>query len=457
MYDKLDQFYLTDYFGYKFHTFNNKNKYFTDNILKFINRKPVITKLKWNNKLNKEICPLLNQVDLFLIGDIAEPDHIPVYPIIEKHGVAITPILFIQMNGFGGDESNWINNFLYKCKKLIGGYLSKDNKLFLSKKHSPKNRSNNILNNGLINNYKISKVIPLKQYFCTNLHGWLSSDTSYNLKYALNKYNPKSVLELGSWLGKSAHYMKTLKPDIKLYCFDKFQNVCLTPYSYNHPTPIDHFYFNFLRYETFWANLNEFNDVYMISDNAFKAPMMFKSDEIDMIYIDFIKSEKKLMDFLEELFKKFPNTVIVGDDFVFDQVKVAFKKELTQYQKYVGILDESYIISPRPLDKEYYDGFEKKKVSKYVEVAKLIEKGKFPLAIRMVKKAGLKMNENRNDLSLSNTLYHEFVIGAKKELKGKEEVKSILEMLYDYEKPKLVKNVLLLTYKDYLEHNIEFM
>lgn len=450
MYDKLDQFYLTTYNGYNFHTFKNKNKYFTDNLFKFINRKPVVAKLELGGDLNKEICSMISDIDLFLIGEVSETSLIPSYPIIEKRGIAITPVLFIQMNGFSsGGVDKVMKNFIWKCKELIGGYLSSEKKLFDAKRDN--------LDHGLTKNYRISKVIPVRQYFCPNSHGWLSRDTAYNLRYAIDKFKPKTVLELGSWLGKSAHYMKGIKPDIKMYCFDKFQNVCLTPYSYNKPTPIDHFYFNFLRYETFWANLNEFSDVYMISDNAFKAPMMFKSDEIDMIYIDFIKSEKKLMDFLEELFKKFPNTVIVGDDFVFDQVKVAFKKELTQYKKYVGILEESYIISPKPLDKEYYKTFEEKKLSPYAEVAKLIESGKFPLAVRMVKKAGLKMNENRDELSLSNTLYHEFVMGAKNFLDGKNEVESILEMLYEYEKPELVKNVLLLTYKDYLEHKIDFM
>lgn len=455
MYDKLNQFYLTRYNGYQFHTFKNKNKYFTDSLFKFINRKPVVIRLKWSDNLNKEICSQINKVDLFLIGEVDESKLIPSYPIIEKMGIGITPVLFIQMNGFvdggggNGSMNKVMNNFLWKCKELIGGYLSSEKKIFDVKRDN--------LDHGLTKNHRITKVIPIREYFCPNLHGWLSSDTAYNLKYALNKFKPKTVLELGSWLGKSAHYMKGIKPDIKMYCFDKFQNVCLTPYSYNKSTPIDHFYFNFLRYETFWANLNEFSNVYMISDNAFKAPMMFKSDEIDMIYIDFIKSEKKLMDFLEELFKKFPNTVIVGDDFVFDPVKIAFKKELTQYKKYVGILDESYIISPKPLDKDYYRVFKDKKVSGYVKVAKLIGSGKFPLAVRMVKKEKLKMNENREDLSLSNTLYHEFVMGAKNFLDGKNEIESILEMLYEYEKPMLVKNVLLLTYKDYLDHKINFM
>lgn len=484
MYDNIFNTYLHNPEGHIFYTFLKKNKYFTENILKFI--KPTSSNSSHSSlkhltlsppspSTNETILKNLKTTDIFIIGTEplpTPPKNVPAYPIITPTAIILTPPLFIQLNGI--DHTNLIPNILIKIKHIIGGFMipstlsSKLPSLLKhttaqSYKHANNSKTKALLNTGLTSNHTITKIVPIKQHFLNNYHGWLSKDTAYNLKYALNHFKPKTVLELGSWLGKSAHYMKTLSPNITLYCYDKFQNVCLTPYSYNDPTPLDRFYFNFLRYETFWSNMNKFDNVYAIQEDAYKSLDMMDPKKIEMIYIDFIKSETKLMKFLERIFKLFPDTVIVGDDFVFETVKKAFKKELTLYKKYVGILDESYIISPRPLTKEYYSEYKnditnEAKKNPYLETTTYLSKGKFPLAIRTVKKHKLDLNKNKDEFTLNNTLYHEFVMKAKDHLQSPtpDNLNTLLQPLYDYQAPKLVYNVLLLTYKDYLEHDIDF-
>lgn len=479
MYDKIFETYIHSKQDYNFYTFSSKTKYFINNVLKFIkpraNQLPLSIKYinitTQTNKLNTEINKLLSTTDVFVIGHLTSinmnhsiPD-IPVYPIVSSKYVILTPQLFTQLNGI--DVSNLIPNILYKIKHIIGGFLCSNNEIskiyeILDKQMLSLDISS--LNIGLTQDHRITKLQSVRQFFYSNYHGWLSEDTQFNLKYAIQTYKPKNILELGSWLGKSAHYMKTLIPQSTLYCFDKFQNICHSPYKFEKYNPLDRFYLNFIRYETFWANMNTFSNVYTIREDAFRSLDMMKDKKIDMIYIDFIKSEKKLSNFLKKIFKLYPNTVIVGDDYVFTPVKKAIKQLLHTKNRYFGLLGESYIISPTPLPTEYHKDYEinkaniSKKISVYNEIEELLERKEFTAAYKQIFNNKLQLNTNINELSLDNTVYHIIAINIRKHFGNisKDKLNILLKPVVQYEKPQAIYNTLLLTYKDYLEYNIDF-
>jgi predicted O-methyltransferase YrrM len=137
-------------------------------------------------------------------------------------------------------------------------------------------------------------------------------------------------VELGSWLGKSSSYiLKKMKSNSKLYCFDKFQNITQTKYNFNKKSPLDKFYFETPRFETFVRNISDF-----LTDD--KQCFLFKEDvndfinklaeefvKPDIIFIDAIKKTNKLLQIYDKIFEYNRDAVIIGDDYVFDSVKKA--------------------------------------------------------------------------------------------------------------------------------------
>ena len=57
----------------------------------------------------------------------------------------------------------------------------------------------------------------------------------------------------------------------------------------------------------------------IIKNNNFLAIKWLKDNKIniDLFYIDFIKDDVKLINFINEIFEEYPNCIIIGDDLVY--------------------------------------------------------------------------------------------------------------------------------------------
>jgi len=269
------------------------------------------------------------------------------------------------INGFHNScrtINNYFSDFIYRTKKKIGAIfinqeidkindiIFKDN---LSNGIKKKYRSN-IFKEELMHN--ITK--NMAQHLSPLEQGWLDINTKINLEYAIKKFKPKIIAELGSWLGTSTNFMSKLCKNTTIYAFDSYQPIIFSPYSKNNNkyNPNNNFYFNVPRIETFAANLKKYkhkdNKIYTFQkyfsiEEVIELFLKYKI-KVDMFYIDFEKKTKPLLNILELIMKNFPDAVIVGDDYGGESVQQAIEKlmiKINTYSKNIGITDSSYIIS----------------------------------------------------------------------------------------------------------------
>ena len=461
-----------------FYTFGiNNNDYFIKNVHKYIESNVKVTNYIYDNNINDILIKHLNSTMIFIISDKSidkfsdyDITNIPLYPIIlyNKKCIIITSILLQQIGGIPIYDKfdDVLINILGNIKKYIGGVITDNiNKI---KKYKGDIYINNF---GITLFEKQSSVIQINnknsvKNFTNCYHGWLSKSTKLNLKYAINKFSPKNIVELGSWYGKSASYMIELTPTSNFYFFDKFQNICNSPYKIDKFNVLNKFYFTHSRMETFYKNITDLNPkgkIYAIRKNAFESLDMLKqyNIDVDMIFIDFIKKTYELTQFLIKCVKLYPNAVIVGDDYVFDTVKQALIKFMAIHKNkyHIGFLPESYIISSYTLDN--YDNLytiikkmdddknEKIKNDHYKYINILISNNNFDEALQIIKK--YKLDMNKQYYHNNNTIYHILSIVLFKLNK-----KDIIKIFEEYQQPILIENTLLLTYLDYLNHNVNF-
>jgi predicted O-methyltransferase YrrM len=344
-------------------------------------------------------------------------------------------------------------------KKYLGGIIVDDKTKIKNAKYELYN--NNFADNKFEKNISIIKL----QYknsvteYDNCYHGWLANSTKLNLKFVIDKIKPKNIVELGSWYGLSASYMIKMLLKSNFYFFDKFQNICLSPYIIDKFNVLNKFYFTYSRMETFYKNIMDCNssgNIYACRMNALNSIEFLKkyNIEIDLIFIDFLKKTHELLDFLNVCIINYPNAVIVGDDYVFDTVKYAIVKFSKMHNnKYnIYVLPESYIISKIELDghdKIFEKTKKDKPENKYNQVKKLIENNEFDLAFDKITEYDLDMNDKV--FGNNNTLYH---ILAKVLFQINK--KDIIHKFEIYQKPEKIENMLLLTYDDYLNYNVNF-
>jgi hypothetical protein len=203
--------------------------------------------------------------------------------------------------------------------------------------------------------YKIN-VCRNTRYIIPHNHGWMADGTRNSLEYGLKKFKPKVVVELGTWLGLSSKFIKKIAPNVKLYCFDIFQPILDTEYKLKKYNPIDKFYFNVPRLETFNKNMNDHKDVFAIktSINIDEVINLFKNNniDVDIFYIDFEKNPEKLNNMILKITKNFPKSTIIGDDLICGHTKQSISNQLLSSNKKFAISKYSYIISSRDM-KDY--------------------------------------------------------------------------------------------------------
>ena len=300
-----------------------------------------------------------------------------------------------------------------------------------------------------------------------NVHGWLSLNTEYILRYVISnhKNTQLNVVELGAWLGRSTVEMLKAagsSKSINIYSFDKYQNICETDYKFDKPSPLDKFWFTVPRYETFCRNVSDHIDenrhVYTIKYDVNDSIEMLRKNFImpDIVFLDAIKSAKKLDIYLTAIFKYAPKIVFVGDDYIIETVKEGVR-QFHSRNKHLHLFTtaDCYILSAAPIEANRIDAYIKKELQdNYIEnLVYNLFACKYSDVINMLKKKAIDVNQ-QIDFCNNNTFYTLVVI----EIYSKKNKEAIALQKYILQNidpaPKKIENSLFLTYKDYInEYN----
>ncbi|MAJ43187.1 MAG: hypothetical protein CMF96_00395 [Candidatus Marinimicrobia bacterium] len=473
---------------------NDNRKYITKNIKKISKIKPEkILYKKLDNNLNKFIYDSLNKnnFDILVIYNKKQFNYTfnftPLYPIVikkdEEFNLIITAIQAELLNGFNvtcNNDNDFYNDFLFRVNKLYGGVISNKNISNFNLFEDSLNGFKELYRDGIFKKYNINNIKNTK-HIIEYEHGWLSESTKINLEYAIKKKKPKIIVELGTWLGSSTKFMKKIDPNVIIFCFDIFQPILHTNYKFDKYSPIDNFYFSIPRIETFHKNMSACDQVYsvmtLIEIDQIINFLKLWSIEVDLFYIDFEKKTYYLNKVLSVVMNKYPNSIIVGDDFGFDSVKESIYTQLLILDKKFAIAKESYIISNEIMNdygyiiKKHFKNEKKeknilkfinKKISdldiKYIEkkeyvktfINKCLELGNFNLLLNFFKYYKIDLNSQEYTIN-KMTIYH-ILSKYLRIFKKTEKIKDF----YKYQKPSNKKDIFFLKYDDYLNFNINF-
>ena len=293
-------------------------------------------------------------------------------------------------------------------------------------------------------------------------HGWFSKQTQYQVHVAIEHCKPQHIVELGSWYGTSSRFIADhMRKDAKLTCIDKFQQLIESPYSYDGYSPGDEFYFAFPRLETCMKNINHDGVTLIKGDMYVQLDVLIKKKTaVDMFFIDFEKNTKRLRRLLQLLRHHYPSCTIVGDDYIFEPVKLAVQGIPHTFTHC------SYMINGPKFDYSSYphttlDWFLrnmkthtlntiKNKLHQSLYLRHLIKTRQFDKIIRNVSFITVSWNMQMPDAN-NSTLYHYLFCYCKDT--GKRQ--HLLKMLAAIEPVKRVKNNYMLTPYDFVHSSME--
>jgi hypothetical protein len=148
-------------------------------------------------------------------------------------------------------------------------------------------------------------------------HGWLCGDTKALLSEALND-RTSTVVEVGSWLGRSARFILKHAPSAHLYCIDTWQG------SDEHKGHAEWSRMLSTLYETFLANMWDAKDritpIRGRSQNGLRY-LAEQGVEPDLVYVDGDHSEQAVYQDLSTAHRLFPSARLVGDDWSWRSVR----------------------------------------------------------------------------------------------------------------------------------------
>ncbi len=341
----------------------NKNKLYESKfITKFINiPNPNIQIIHYekNKNINKEIIKSFeSNPDIIIINfnnhkNIKIIKNIPRIPIFLNNVFYISPISLKNVNGFNDDINDMtylINDFIVRIIKLYGSIIS-DKQFQMPSINYTNYQSglNKYENNKFLKNYYINSIPEwMTKYIEINNKGWFAKQNKMAIDYVLQNYNINNIVELGTYFGSSAHYTaERKKKEANLYCVDNYDNVLLTDYIVDNPTPLDfEYFFKYFKFESFHAKLSKFSNIYSLKYDCYSIPKLYFDNKIkvDLFYIDFCKIDYKLIKLVDEILELFPEAIIIGDDAVhLNQSLKYFEKEY----EYI-FLDTCYICSKIP-------------------------------------------------------------------------------------------------------------
>lgn len=321
-----------------------------------------------NKNINKDVIKAYKNKPDILIIDFSENKetpmyikNIPRYPIFVNNIFYITPICYQQLNGFTNDNKNKqfiINDFIERIKKILGGIISdKDFKFKNIQQIEIESGIKNILYTDIQQNWFVNKI---PKWMTTNIEpnkvGWFNPFNRIALDYIFENYKINITAELGAYYGLSTHYIanKLKNNNGSLYSFDLFDNILLTNYIVKSITPLDtNYFFKYIKFESFHSKLSEFDNVYSVKYDCFKAPELLKkyNIKVDLFYIDFCKKDKLLIEFVDHIFKLYPDCIIIGDDAVMLTTSLEYFKKKYNYVYLTSCYICSYNTKLKNVDK----------------------------------------------------------------------------------------------------------
>ncbi len=436
-----------------------------------------------NNYLNQKILEAYKEkVDIIIIYFDKEEDILPIhsfpkYPIFYKNVLYITPILIEQLNGFSSFYSDMIslwNDFTGRIYEKLGVILTEPNFQYLII-----NSDKTGIKDTRIGIYKDSNVLKIPEwmvkYIPQHEKGWMAIPNRLVIDYIFEEYTNEiqTIAELGIYLGFSTKYIASKKPNVQYYCFDRFDNLFLTNYQCSTITPVDtDFFFKYIRLETFHSNLSEYKNLVSIKGDNYLSIKWLKKNKIqpDLFYIDFIKNDKKLISFVEEIFSDFPNCLIVGDDAVYLNESLTYfsnhyhylyftncyilsknkhfkntQKLMKKYQEYLIHSNQTNIDLLKTLDNDYKGNYIIKKIKSNHSIQEIV---------KLIEKLGVDLNhKNITFIADDGNLYH-FICNYR--FNNEKYSKQLYHLCNQYQKDEGRKNQLNLIPMDYLNYFIDF-
>ncbi len=460
-----------------------RNKRVNKDKIKLYYDEKVKTKIIIKNNFNKIIFDNINNYDIFVIAfdDNIDfiPEKIPRFPILYNNYFIFNEFNLKEINGLSNSENIFlvVSDLIFRIKNNFGVIIS--NKI-IDKVIKILNFDINIsLNSNSLDGYKqfykanIDKLnittncYSNKNYVKNNYNGWFSPMNKVILRYVLNNYDMKNIVELGAWFGKSTLFIAE-NTKANIYSFDTFQNTFISSFISDGNDVLDNFYFNYLRFETFHSNLRNYKNVYSVKYDCYNALELLKQNnmKIDLFYIDFLKNTYKLIKFINKIKRLYPNAIIIGDDYIIKSVKKAISILQKKFKIYT--FNTCYVIFPFKIDKEKFykelnkDSLIKKKqiINKNLEninnnlfflyeTANKLLGNNFNKFITYIKLYKLDLNLNI-DSGFNNTLYIEFYIKYKNSNNFIEYENEMIK----YQKSNNNRNELELTADDYKSNKI---
>lgn len=272
-------------------------------------------------------------------------------------------------------------------------------------------------------------------------HGWMSADTEAMLSAAIEEYQPRVIVELGSWFGLSTCHMRRRAPDATIYAVDHFKNSAINEVRLEGVTPIDKLFLRHLRYETFHANMEATGG----AAGGRGRTVMMKMDireglealrsarvRVDMIFVDAEKKTKPLLSLLDYAQRHFPAAVIVGDDYVFPSVRAALK----QYPRQRLVTsDGAYMVVPERAEvRRVQAAFMRLRAvlapsAGQVEVLGWIRRGQYGSALDAAARHGMSLTSPLAEAA-GGVVVHEIIRHARSEgAKGRERLREVWRRL----------------------------
>lgn len=141
-------------------------------------------------------------------------------------------------------------------------------------------------------------------------HGWLRADAQRALASHING-DTRAIVEVGSWLGKSAMFMAKSAPDAKVYCIDHWQGSAEHHYNDDFESMLP------ILFETFCANCWDYRGqivpIRMSSQDGMREVHRFGVVP-DLVYIDASHDYASVLADVALARELFPTAVLVGDD-----------------------------------------------------------------------------------------------------------------------------------------------
>jgi len=171
----------------------------------------------------------------------------------------------------------------------------------------------------------------------SSTHGWFDNEEKVKAySKILLANNPKIIVEIGSWMGKSTRLPLTLLP-VTMICIDPWNKDgdIEKNYKYNLPNKIRNKMD--ILYETFLVNCwTKRSNIIPIREKSIKGIKIVKDHGIepDLILIDGDHSYNIIKADIEACYDTFPKAILVGDDYNWKKNgKTPVKKALSDFCK----------------------------------------------------------------------------------------------------------------------------